>query len=159
MCSSWEKKSSGRQRISKARVKASFAARLQGGSVGAGMEFRLLGRLEVGESDRAIEIAGSKQRALLAILLLNANRVVSTDRLIDDLWEDEPPETATKALQVHVSQLRKLLGPGRLVTRRPGYLLEVAEGHLDLDRFEGLLREAREAEPATASAQIGRAHV
>jgi DNA-binding SARP family transcriptional activator/tetratricopeptide (TPR) repeat protein len=118
------------------------------------MEFRILGRLEVSEPGRAIEIAGSKQRALLAILLVNANRVVSTDRLIDGLWEDEPPETAAKALQVHVSQLRKVLGPGRLVTRSPGYLIQVGEGELDLARFEGLVESARGAAGVAASAAL-----
>ena len=83
----------------------------------------------------------AKQRGVLAILLLNANEVVSTDRLIDELWGGEAPETAHKALQVHVSQLRKLLEPerragqsGRLLkTRSPGYLLELDPERLDLD--------------------------
>jgi DNA-binding SARP family transcriptional activator len=80
----------------------------------------------------------------LALLLLDRNRAVSTDRLIDDLWGEQPPETATKALQGHVSQLRKALGPERLVTKSPGYELRVEEGELDLDRFEHLVREGRE---------------
>src|SRR5215203_665172 len=77
------------------------------------MEFRLLGPLEVVERDRALSLGAGKQRALLAILLLNANEVVSTDRLQDELWGETPPETAGKALQVHVSQLRKVLEPER----------------------------------------------
>ena len=103
------------------------------------MEFRILGSLEVSEEDRPLDLGGPKQRALLAILLLNANRVVSRDRLIDALWEEQPPETAPKALQVYVSQLRKTLGAGRIVTRPPGYLIRVEPGELDLERFERLL--------------------
>jgi DNA-binding SARP family transcriptional activator len=99
------------------------------------MEFRILGPLEVLENWRQVELGGAKQRALLAILLLDANRVVSAERLIDSLWDDSPPEQARKALQVYVSQLRKALGKGRIVTRDPGYLLRVEAGALDLDRF------------------------
>src|SRR5581483_5655164 len=102
------------------------------------MDFRLLGPLEVLSGDELIELAGAKQRALLAMLLLDANRVVSTGRLIEALWEDDPPETAAKALQVHVSGLRKLLGRDRVATRGPGYLLRVEEGELDLERFRNL---------------------
>src|SRR5436309_71821 len=114
------------------------------------MEFGILGPLEVRREGDVLPLGGAEQRALLAILLLNANRVVSSDRLIDALWEDAPPETARKALQVHVSQLRKLLGPDRVVTRMPGYLLVVEEGELDLQRFErlapgGELEQLREA--------------
>jgi DNA-binding SARP family transcriptional activator/tetratricopeptide (TPR) repeat protein len=111
------------------------------------MEFRILGPLEVyAESGRSLDLAG-KQRALLAVLLLNANEAVSTDRLIEDLWDGDPPETAGKALQVYVSQLRKLLGKDRLQTRAPGYLLRVGSDELDVERFqrlqdEGKLREA-----------------
>ena len=87
------------------------------------MEFRLLGPLEVRENGRAIELGAAKQRALLAVLLLNANRVVSTDTLIESLWGERAPETAVKALQVYVSQLRKAVGRDRIVTRSPGYEL------------------------------------
>src|SRR5436309_1434632 len=103
------------------------------------MEFRILGPLEVVSDGRALDLGGHKQRTLLALLLLQANRVVSSDRLIDALWEERPPGTATKALQVHVSQLRKLVGRERLETRAPGYLLRVEPDELDLARFE-LLR-------------------
>src|ERR1051326_127193 len=88
------------------------------------MEFRILGPLEVRSDGYAIDLGGAKQRALLAALLLDANNVVSTDRLIDALWEDNPPETAPKALQVYVSGLRKLLGKERVETRAPGYRSE-----------------------------------
>jgi DNA-binding SARP family transcriptional activator len=85
----------------------------------------------------------------LALLLLEANRVVSRERLIDALWEDEPPETARKALQVYVSQLRKLLGRERLLTRASGYLLSLDGDELDLARFEEL-RARGELEEALA---------
>src|ERR687887_2553119 len=105
------------------------------------MEFRVLGPLEVLEDGRQIEIGGAKQRALLAILLLHANEVVSTDRLIDALWEEAPPETAQKALQVYISQLRKTLGKERLETKAPGYRLRIAQDELDLARFQRLAEE------------------
>ena len=107
------------------------------------MEFRILGPLEVISDGEVVELGGAKQRALLAALLLNANAVVSVDRLIDALWEDDPPENAQKALQVHVSGLRKLVGKNRIETRSPGYLLRVDEGELDVDRFGRLREEGR----------------
>src|SRR3954462_12071875 len=108
------------------------------------LEFRLLGPVEAGIDRRPVALPAAKPRALLAVLLLNRNRVVSVDRLIDDLWGEEPPETATKALQGYVSQLRKSLGADRGTTRPPGYSIRVEEGELDLDRFERLVREGRE---------------
>jgi DNA-binding SARP family transcriptional activator/tetratricopeptide (TPR) repeat protein len=110
------------------------------------MEFRILGPLEVLEDGRQIDLGGAKQRALLAILLLHANEVVSTDRLIDALWEEAAPETGRKALQVYVSQLRKALGKERIITRSPGYRLEVEAGELDLARFQRLLEEGKPSE-------------
>jgi DNA-binding SARP family transcriptional activator len=95
---------------------------------------------------RSLTLAGKKQRAVLALLLLAANRVVPTKSLIDALWEEAPPETAQKGLQVYVSQLRKLLGRERLETRPSGYLLRVEESELDLDRFQRLRAEGRLAE-------------
>jgi DNA-binding SARP family transcriptional activator len=116
-------------------------------------EFRLLGPLEVLVDGKPLRIAAAKPRALLALLLLNRNRVVSTERLVDELWGDEAPALATKTLQVYVSQLRKALGPERLVTRPPGYELRVDEGELDVDRFETLAAEARaSANPKDAAA-------
>src|SRR5262249_26724160 len=97
------------------------------------MEFRILGPLEVVDDGLTLSLPGGKPRALLTILLLHANRVVSTDRLIDDLWGSEPPGTAANTIQVYVSQLRKALCPGdprrarELVqTRPPGYEIRVA---------------------------------
>jgi DNA-binding SARP family transcriptional activator len=111
------------------------------------MDFRILGALEVLSDGRALDLGGQKHRALLALLLIEANRVVSRDRLIDALWEEEPPETAVKALQVYISQLRKQLGKDRLETKARGYMLRVEPDELDLARFqrlqaEGALREA-----------------
>src|SRR5438132_8964894 len=106
------------------------------------MEFRVLGPLEVGEGERSLSVGGAKQRSLLAILLLHANQLVSADHLIGELWGDAAPATAAKSIQVYVSRLRKELGPGRLVTRTPGYVLQVDPSELDLTRFERLLAEA-----------------
>jgi len=106
-------------------------------------EFRLLGPVEAVIGGNPVPLAAAKPRALLALLLLHRNQVVSTERLIDELWADEPPARATKTLQVYISQLRKALGPDRLVTRPPGYVLNVAAGELDLERFEQLTTEGR----------------
>ncbi|HET7807254.1 MAG TPA: BTAD domain-containing putative transcriptional regulator [Gaiellaceae bacterium] len=109
------------------------------------MEFRVLGPLEVSDDGRPIAIGGQKQRALLALLLLHANEVVSRDRLIDELWEEDPPETARTALQVHISQLRKAVGRERILTQAPGYRAVVGPGELDLDRFEQLAGDGADA--------------
>ena len=92
------------------------------------MEFRILGPMEVTEHGQTVPLGGAKQRALLAVLLLHPNEVVSSDRLIDGVWAGEPPATALKTLQVYVSQLRKRLGTDVIVTRAPGYLLRVDQG-------------------------------
>jgi DNA-binding SARP family transcriptional activator len=107
-------------------------------------DFRLLGPLEAVVDGSPVKLAAAKPRAVLAFLLLHRNHVVATGQLIDELWGDEPPAQATKTLQVYVSQLRKALGPDRLVTRPPGYMLRVEEGELDLERFERLAADARE---------------
>ena len=99
----------------------------------------------------SIPIGGGRQRKLLAILLLHANEFVSSDRLIDDLWGEDRPQTAAKALQGYVSQLRKTLGPEMLVTGPGGYMLKLAPGQLDADRFEQLVDDARDAEPRDAA--------
>jgi DNA-binding SARP family transcriptional activator len=107
------------------------------------MEFRILGPLEVLSDGQALDLGGQKQRALLALLLLEANKPVSRDRLIDALWEEEPTATAHKAIQVYVSQLRKLLGKERLLTRAPGYLLHAEADELDLAHFQRLQAEGK----------------
>ena len=112
-----------------------------------GLSFHLLGRLEAYCDGVELDLGPRKQRAVLALLLLNANRVVSTERLIDDLWGDSPPSTARAALQVYVAGLRKALGNdgATLRTRAPGYVLDVEDGALDLDRFAQLRAEAHES--------------
>jgi YVTN family beta-propeller protein len=107
------------------------------------VEFAVLGPVAVARDGRDLPLGGRKQRALLAILLLHANEVVSRDRLIDGLWGERPPATAAHTLDNYISRLRKTLGDGRLVRRPPGYLLHVQPAELDLDRFERLLEEGR----------------
>jgi DNA-binding SARP family transcriptional activator len=111
----------------------------------------LLGPLEVRAGDGPLPLGGPKQRALLALLVLHANRVVSRERLIDELWGEEPPETAVKAVQVYVSQLRKLLPTATLMTQSAGYVLEVAPEAVDLLRFERLVADARSADAGLAA--------
>ena len=122
------------------------------------MEYRVLGPLEVLNGQGSLPLAGAKQRALLALLLMHANHVLSRDRLIDELWGNEPPETAVQSLQVYVSRLRKLLPSGTLLTRPPGYLLEIESAELDLHCFERLLGEGRaalaEGDPARAATAL-----
>ena len=104
-------------------------------------DFFVLGPLEAVVDGTPIRLQAEKPRALLAVLLLNRNRVVSTSELIDQLWGDDPPETAASALQVYVSQVRKALGADRVLTKAPGYSIRVEEGELDLDRFERLVAD------------------
>jgi DNA-binding SARP family transcriptional activator len=109
------------------------------------LEFRILGALEASDQGRALPLGAPKQRALLAVLLLHRREIVSTDRLIDELWSGRPPDTATKTVQVYVSRLRKVLGEQVLVTRGGGYVLEVGDDQVDADRFERLAVEGRDA--------------
>jgi predicted ATPase/DNA-binding SARP family transcriptional activator len=117
------------------------------------VDFRILGPLEVLDGDRGLALGGIKQRALLAVLLLHVNEVVSSDLLIAALWGDEPLEDAPGALQVAVSRLRRTLDPGRrsgqpselLITQSPGYALRLKRGELDLERFEDAAAAGREA--------------
>ncbi len=114
------------------------------------LEFEILGPLAVRVDGVAVPIGGPKQRALLALLLLSANRVVSRKDLIEELFAGQSINSADHALRNHVSRLRKVLGPvtadaPRLVARAPGYLLRVEPGELDLERFEWLVAEGREA--------------
>ena len=118
------------------------------------MELRLLGPFEVADGDRTLVIGGGRQRKLLAILALRANEFVGSERLIEELWGEQPPETAAKALQGYISQLRKTLGHEVLLTRPGGYILQVAPGQLDVHRFEQLVDEARDAEPREAAEKL-----
>jgi DNA-binding SARP family transcriptional activator len=109
------------------------------------MDFRILGPLEVLHEGRPIALGGTRQRALLAVLLLHANETLSTDRLIEELWGEHPPATAAKTVQVHVSRLRKALAAGGdpVVTREHGYQLQTEPDRLDSHRFDHLVGEAR----------------
>ena len=103
------------------------------------LKIRLLGPVEMTIDGRRVEIRRRMQRALLAVLALDANRVLSTDRLIDALWDERPPQSAQVALYGLVSALRKLLEPhhaGALRTREPGYVLELLGDDIDIGRFE-----------------------
>jgi DNA-binding SARP family transcriptional activator/pimeloyl-ACP methyl ester carboxylesterase len=110
------------------------------------MDVRILGPVEAWDASGApIALGGRKQRALLAVLALSAGRTVGMSRLVDDLWGEDVPDTATKMVQIHVSQLRKVLPAGVLATRAPGYALDVPREAVDVFRAERLLREGREA--------------
>jgi YVTN family beta-propeller protein len=109
------------------------------------MQFRILGSLEVAKDGRPIALGGTRQRAVLAILLLHRREVVSVDRLVDELWGERSPGTATKTVQVYVSRLRKELGEGVLLTRGGGYMLDIEPEQLDAARFERLAQEGRQA--------------
>ena len=92
------------------------------------------------EQGRTLELGGTKQRSLLAVLLLHANEIVAADRLIGELWGETPPATAPKSVQTYVMRLRRELGAERLTTRAPGYVLHVGPDELDVTRFERLGR-------------------
>ena len=107
------------------------------------MDFRILGLLEVLDGGADVAPRRAQPRALLATLLLHPNELLTTDRLVEALWGETPPATADKALQGHVSVLRKALGHDRLITERGGYRLEVRTGELDADRFSAAVSAAR----------------
>jgi YVTN family beta-propeller protein len=141
------------------------------------MDYRILGSFEVRMEGRLVGLGGEKPRALLAILVLHRNEVVSADRLIDDLWGESPPETALRTLRAYVSRLRKALGAngaspdesdrasgadgGVLVTQGHGYVLRVAPGELDVERFGEMADRGREAlaarKPREAAAMLSEA--
>ena len=116
--------------------------------------YLILGPLEVRDGEIEVALPGGQQRKLLAILLLHAGEAVSSDRLIDELWDGKPPETAAKALQGYVSSLRKQLGPDAVETVGAGYRLTAAPEDLDSHRFEELLAEARPLGRAAAAAKL-----
>ena len=116
------------------------------------VEFRALGPLEAWIDGKLVELRGAKQRALLSILLVHTNEVVSTERLVDSLWPESAPEGTRKALQVHISNLRRALQGGRspggseaVETVPPGYRLQANPDTFDVLRFEGMLSEGRAA--------------
>ena len=130
------------------------------GAGGAGtpeLEVRLLGPIEVVRDGAVAPLGGPKPRTLLAVLALELGRSVSVDRIVEALWPGEPPETSAHAVQVYVSQLRKLLGPV-ITTRTAGYQLEVEHDRVDAQRFSRLAQEGRTAleggDPAAAEAAL-----
>ncbi len=108
------------------------------------MEFRILGSIEADDDGLALDLGGLRERTLLARLLLSANRVVSADRLAEDLWSGDPPPHSLATLRVYISRLRRALGPqaSALLTRAPGYRLNVDDDQLDAARFDRLVRAA-----------------
>jgi DNA-binding SARP family transcriptional activator len=122
------------------------------------IELRVLGPLEARVGGASVELGAPKQRAVLVHLLLRANRAVSIERLIDELWSEDAPETARHAIQVYVSRLRKALGdPARIAARARSYELHLGPGELDLERFRSLVEEARaklSEDPAAAARRL-----
>jgi YVTN family beta-propeller protein len=116
---------------------------------GGDLHFGVLGPVEVTVGGQSLPLGGPKQRALLADLILNAGRIVPIGRLIDDLWGDAPPPTAGHTVEAYIARLRRVLGdgsaPGVLLTRPPGYVLDIEPGHVDAVRFEQLVQDAAAA--------------
>ena len=116
-----------------------------------GVEFRILGSMELLDGDRRVDLPGGRARTLLAILVLHVGEVVSSERLIDELWGENPPPTSGTVVQGLVSRLRKVIEPGRgkgepaliLQTIGPGYRLAVDADVVDANRFKRLLDNAR----------------
>jgi predicted ATPase/DNA-binding SARP family transcriptional activator len=126
------------------------------------MKFKVLGPMEVRRGHQALGLGGAKQRALLAILLIEANHVVGLERLADLLWRDEPPPTSDHIIEVYVSQLRRALEPAgapyHVLVRKPsGYMLQLAPGAVDAAEFQGLVEAAKSAAPEQAEVQLTRA--
>src|SRR4051812_16415095 len=116
----------------------------------AGLQIRLLGPVEAWVAGRAVALGGPRPRALFAVLAVMGGRVVTTDRLIDELWGEDPPARPRDGLQVQVSRLRKGLAEagadsGRLATQAGGYLLDVRPGERDVDHWQQALERARRA--------------
>ena len=108
------------------------------------MRFGILGPFEVADDEgRKLALGGRKQRAVLAILALHAGRVVSSERLIDELWGERAPATAAKTLQTYVSKLRKALGDGVVLTRAGGYVLDADRADVDASQFRALADEGQ----------------
>ena len=121
------------------------------------LRFRILGPLEVRDEQAAIALGGPRQRALLVALLLRAGRVVPIEQLVDELYGEDPPKTATTSVQNAIVALRKALGPDVLVTRPPGYALQIEREQLDAHHFERLLADARRASTEERRALLVRA--
>ena len=124
------------------------------------MEFRILGPLEVSAGDGAIKLGGPKQRAVLAHLILRANRPVPLDLLIDGLWGEEPPVTAKNTLQTYVYRLRQVLGDDRISSEAGGYVLRADAAEIDAAQFEAMVKAAKAdlpSDPSKAAAALSEA--
>jgi DNA-binding SARP family transcriptional activator len=117
------------------------------------MEARLLGPLELEHDGAPLPLGAPAQRAVLARLLVDANRTVSVDRLVEDVWGEDVPPSAVNMVRIHVSRLRKQLPAGTLVTRPPGYVLEIEPEAVDAVRFDRLRVQGRQALAAGAAAR------
>lgn len=109
------------------------------------MRYGILGPLQVRDDGRDVPLGGARQRVVLALLLLHGNEALGTERLIEEIWSGAPPPSAAKVVHNAVSGLRKALGDGALITNGHGYVLRVADGELDLDRFQALVERGRES--------------
>src|SRR6516165_7410250 len=130
------------------------------------LHFAVLGSFRVNQDGRELDLGPRLQRALLAILVVEAGHVVPVDRLLDLLWREEPPAAAIASVQAYVSQLRRVLEPGRparaparvLVTQDPGYVLRIADDQVDALRFQALAKKAHNdlagGRPAAAAAGL-----
>src|SRR5919202_4728534 len=129
------------------------------------MRVALLGPVSASSAGTEVVLGGLKQRAVFALLVLNAGRVVSLDRLVDELWPEEPPSRATLGLQSYVSRLRRVLAAAaatdpeapHLLTRPPGWVLDLDPALVDVTRFEDLLTRARHASGPDAAALLNEA--
>jgi DNA-binding SARP family transcriptional activator len=120
------------------------------------MQVRILGPFQVEDTGRRITIGGVRQRAVLADLVLHANEVVPSERLLVDLWGEDSPPSAANALQAAISRLRRVLPPSRLITTAPGYSLRVFPAELDVRQFSQLIAEGRDALAAGTAEQAAR---
>lgn len=124
-------------------------------------EFRVLGPVDVVRAGQPVALGGRRQRWLLALLLAEPGRVISRDRMVDELWQGDPPPGAEGTLRVYVSRLRSALGDSSLDSRPPGYVLDIDPELVDACRFERLCREGHEAlargAPGSARDRLGAA--
>ena len=119
------------------------------------IEYRLLGPLEVAVAGRPVKLGGPRQRAVLAVLLAQADTLVPALRLVDELWGEDPPPTASNLVQGYVSQLRKVLGKDAIATQGTGYILHLGNHTLDLREFERLAHDGNRALGAGQGAAAG----
>jgi DNA-binding SARP family transcriptional activator len=120
------------------------------------MYARILGSFQLEEGGQRIPMGGVRQRAVLVSLMLRVNEVVPSEQLLIELWGEDSPLSAANALQAAISRLRRVLPPGRLVTRAPGYALRLFPEELDVSQFEQLVSEGREALTAGAAEEAAR---